>query len=106
MRTSNIKFHLVHINAMRLSTPMSVFREISDQLPCPPVSNSEARNHVMNFFHERRKQDPVVVLLIDEIDCLKMANQAILYNLFDLLEMQNSRLVLASISNTMDLPER
>jgi hypothetical protein len=50
MRSSSIKFHLVHINAMRLSTPMQVFREISDQLPCAPVNNSEARNHVTNFF--------------------------------------------------------
>jgi len=106
MRTNRMSFHFVHINGMRLSTPMQVFRDISDQLPCAPVSNSESRNHVNNFFSTRTDRDPVVVLLIDEIDCLKTGNQAILYTVFDWLGMPNSRLVLASISNTMDLPER
>jgi Cdc6-like AAA superfamily ATPase len=106
MQSGGVKFYLVHINAMRLSTPAQVFREISDQLPCPPVNNSEARNHVTNFFDARREEDPVIVLLIDEIDCLKTGNQAILYKVFDWLESPNARLVLASISNTMDLPER
>jgi Cdc6-like AAA superfamily ATPase len=106
MRTNKLNFHLVHINAMRLSTPWCVFREISEQLPGASVNMSEARNRVTNFFHQRTEHDPVVVLLIDEIDFLKTANQSILYTVFDWLELPRARMVLASISNTMDLPER
>jgi len=50
--------------------------------------------------------DPVVLLFIDEIDCLATATQAVLYQILDWLGLPNAKLVLCAISNTMDLPER
>jgi len=102
---SQCKFSLVHVNAMRLSAPVQVFREIADQLSCQ-TNNSQAKGNVTDYFMARTEEDPVVVLLIDEVDCLATPTQAVLYKVFDWLGMPNARLVLAAISNTMDLPER
>ena len=52
------------------------------------------------------KKGPVTVLLVDEIDYLVTKSQAVVYQLFDWPLLANSRLVLITISNTMDLPER
>lgn len=102
---SQSQFSLVHVNAMRLGSPVQVFREIADQLQCE-TNNNEACSDLTEFFQGRKAEDPVVVLLIDEVDCLVTPTQAVLYKLFDWLGMPNARLVLAAISNTMDLPER
>lgn len=99
-------FRLVHINAMRLGAPVQIFREIADQLLGEPTTNLEAQEQLTAHFRSRQMADPVVVLLIDEVDMLVTPTQAILYKVFDWLGMPNARLVLAAISNTMDLPER
>jgi origin recognition complex subunit 1 len=93
---------------MRLGTPQQIFREIVDQLPVPGkrVSNGQLQDYLAHFFLKPKRQDPVIVLLVDEVDCLMTANQAVLYKVFDWLGMPKARLVLAAISNTMDLPER
>jgi len=106
LRSQNGNFHLVHINAMRLGAPQQIFREIADQLPGKRVSNGQLHDHLTHFFLKRKREDPVTVLLVDEVDCLMTANQAVLYKVFDWLGMRRARLVLAAISNTMDLPER
>ena len=46
------------------------------------------------------------VVLLDELDALVTPKQELLYNLFDWPSYANSRLLIISISNTMDLPER
>ncbi|CAK9048106.1 unnamed protein product, partial [Durusdinium trenchii] len=48
----------------------------------------------------------VVVLLIDEVDCLATRNQAILYRIFSLITLPRPQLALVAISNNIDLPER
>jgi len=101
-------FQLVHINAMRLAVPGAVFGEVSSQLPELGYRSSvnNAHGEVSRFFSERSKKDPVVLLLIDEIDQLVTRSQSVIYRIFDWLAIPGSRLVMAAISNTMDLPER
>merc|ERR1719224_195734 len=70
------------------------------------TNNHNAVSDVTEMFKTRRAEDPVVVLLIDEVDCLVTPTQSVLYKVFDWLGMPNARLVLTAISNTMDLPER
>jgi len=99
------KFSAVHVNAMRLSAPVQVFREIADQVSLH-TSNYAACTNLTELFMERKPEDPVVVLVIDEVDCLNTPTQSVLYKMFDWLGMPNARLVVGAISNTMDLPER
>jgi len=44
--------------------------------------------------------------LIDELDALLTKKQQLLYNIFDWPSRPNSNLIIISIANTMDLPER
>ncbi|KAJ0032882.1 hypothetical protein NQD34_002963 [Periophthalmus magnuspinnatus] len=46
------------------------------------------------------------VLLVDELDLLWTRKQGVLYNLFDWPTRRHARLVVLTIANTMDLPER
>lgn len=102
----------VHINAMRLGSPGAVFAEIYNQLPHPDGSSggscaaNAAHGELTGFFQARKCSDPVVLLMIDEIDHLITRNQAVLYRVFAWLSLPRPRLVVAAISNTMDLPER
>lgn len=54
----------------------------------------------------RERADVMRLILIDELDALVTKKQTLLYNLFDWPCQQNSRLLIISIANTMDLPER
>lgn len=54
----------------------------------------------------KKAAEEMRVILIDELDALVTKKQTLLYNLFDWPCHQNSRLLIISIANTMDLPER
>ena len=68
------------------------------------------------FFSERKKynsnnslNDPSnshIVLIIDEIDILINYTQNLLYNIFNWTTYEYSKLIVISISNTLDLPNR
>eukprot|EP00931_Biecheleriopsis_adriatica_P003791 TRINITY_DN10554_c0_g1_i1.p1 TRINITY_DN10554_c0_g1~~TRINITY_DN10554_c0_g1_i1.p1 ORF type:complete len:568 (-),score=146.28 TRINITY_DN10554_c0_g1_i1:105-1742(-) len=107
-------FVFVHVNAMCLSKPAAVFGEILQQLQqsgavagngrrCAAASAAEK---LQSFFERRGSKPTVVVLLIDELDCLATRNQAVLYRIFNWLTLPGPSLVITAISNTMDLPER
>lgn len=104
-------FTFVHVNAMCLSTPGAVFAEICHKIPALArscrgrLSEGLAHERLAGFFSETRRQQ-VVVLLLDEVDCLVTQAQSVLYRLFDWLSLPGARLVMMAIANTMDLPER
>ena len=69
-----------------------------------------------NFFSNREKynssfelNDPTnshILLIIDEIDILINSSQNLLYNIFNWTTYEYSKLIVISISNTLDLPNR
>ena len=73
--------------------------------------------HLLNDFFSHRKKynsssalkDPSnehIVLIIDEIDILINTTQNLLYNIFNWTTYEYSKLIVISISNTLDLPNR
>ena len=70
--------------------------------------------HLLNKFFSNRKNydiahlnDPSnshIILVIDEIDFLINKNQNLLYNIFNWTTYEESKLIVISISNTLDLP--
>ena len=59
-----------------------------------------------DYFSNSDSKDPFLVLLVDELDQLCTKKQNILYHLFDWPNRPKARIVILSIANTMDLPER
>jgi len=106
-RAVNKSFVFIHVNAMRLGNPNAIFTAILGSLPgAGKVAASLALSEVQRFFYNRTAADPVIVLLIDEIDQLVTKSQSVLYSVFEWLSYRDARLVVMAISNTMDLPER
>jgi origin recognition complex subunit 1 len=64
------------------------------------------KNGKHNLQEAQRIADKIRVVLIDELDALITPKQTLLYNLFDWPCHSSSKLLLISIANTMDLPER
>mmetsp|Transcript_74188 Transcript_74188/g.158994 ORF Transcript_74188/g.158994 Transcript_74188/m.158994 type:complete len:962 (+) Transcript_74188:87-2972(+) len=121
-------FAFAHVNAMCLSSPGAVFGEICRKVPAicaatglrrrgggnvdgsTTLTESQAYAALARFFSGEGERESasreVVVLLLDEVDCLVTQAQAVLYRLFDWLSRPHARLVVVAIANTMDLPER
>ena len=73
--------------------------------------------HLLNDFFSHRKKynsssalknpsNEHIVLIIDEIDILINTTQNLLYNIFNWTTYEYSKLIVISISNTLDLPNR
>lgn len=59
-----------------------------------------------DYFSNPNPKAPYLVVLVDELDQLCTKRQNILYHLFDWPNRLGSRVLILSIANTMDLPER
>lgn len=70
------------------------------------LSKQAAVEELEDYFQNPDSRDAFIVLLVDEIDQLCTRKQNILYHLFDWPNKPDSRIVILSIANTMDLPER
>ena len=127
------RFSFLAINAMQLTNPNLVYTIIYEKITGKKMAPANAALFLDEFFKKRDKQkildnainhgtgakkskasqqdlkkraEMMRVLLIDELDALMTKKQTLLYNLFDWPCHQNSRLLVISIANTMDLPER
>jgi cell division control protein 6 len=54
----------------------------------------------------KKKDSPMFVVVLDEIDYLISKGQDILYKLFEYPQLEHSRLVLIGIANALDLTKR
>jgi origin recognition complex subunit 1 len=121
-------FSFLHINAMQITNPNLVYTIICESITGHRLNPTSAALFLDNFFKKKDRANLLLsltrsrneaelkkvkaeaskirVILIDELDALVTSKQTLLYNLFDWPCHQNSRLLVISIANTMDLPER
>ena len=105
----SLKFEFGYINSMKLNTPTDLFVEMLGIITTNSkrYSRSDKPQDILTKHFSTRDSDrPVTVLLVDEIDYLVTKSQQVVYQLFDWPLLVDSKLVLITISNTMDLPER
>lgn len=108
---NSLSFEFVYINSMKLNTPTDIYSDLINKLYIHKrrFKADKPQEKLAEFFSSNSKEDknrPVTVLLVDEIDYLVTKSQAVVYQLFDWPLLPESKLVLLTISNTMDLPER
>ncbi|XP_050296244.1 origin recognition complex subunit 1 [Anthonomus grandis grandis] len=99
------KFSYVSINGMRLTEPRQAYVEIWKQLTTKTVPWEHAQSLLEERFTKKKNHSPVVIL-IDELDILCTKRQDVVYNLLDWPTKCKDQLVVITIANTMDLPER
>jgi Cdc6-like AAA superfamily ATPase len=117
---SNIiqKFDILEINGMKVTNLANVYKQIYDFIfddgrstnakKCPTLLDNFFRNR-KDFDSKPQLRNPYnshLVMIIDEIDCLINKKQTLLYNIFNWTTYSHSKLIIISISNTLDLPEK
>ena len=113
-----IPFKKLFISGMEFPNISNVFKTIYNFIFAKQKSFTTNKYIQLldNFFSERKKynsssalKDPTnchIVLIIDEIDILINNTQNLLYNIFNWTTYEYSKLIVISISNTLDLPNR
>ncbi|XP_018044331.1 PREDICTED: origin recognition complex subunit 1 isoform X2 [Atta colombica] len=99
------RFDFVEINGMKLSEPRQAYVQILKQLSGKVLTWEQAYNMLEKKFNSNAKR-PMTLLLVDELDLLCTKRQDVIYNLLDWPTKASARLVVITIANTMDLPER
>ncbi|EDW02590.1 origin recognition complex subunit 1 [Drosophila grimshawi] len=99
-------FDFLEINGMRLTEPRQAYVQIYKQLTGKTVSWEHAHTLLDKRFTTPAPRRLTTVLLVDELDILCNRRQDVVYNLLDWPTKSAARLVVVTIANTMDLPER
>lgn len=100
-------FDFVELNAMKLPSPKHAYTVLCEAITGYKASTTKAHKLLEARFSKKgSSRRKFCVVMIDELDWLVDKQQMVIYNLFNWLGVQGSRLVIVGIANTMDLPER
>ena len=114
-----IPFRTLFLSGINYPNLSNVFKVIYKFIFTKAKDKMNIKNYIHalnNFFAHRKKYnrnktlvDPTnshILLIIDELDILINTSQNLLYNIFNWTTYDFSRLIVISISNTLDLPNR
>lgn len=111
-------FDALIVNGMKINSINNVYKQIyafifNDETK---VSSNKCCTMLELFFKNRdsyymkselrNPKNVHIILLIDEIDCLVSKKMNLLYNIFNWTTFPEAKLIVISISNTMDLPQK
>lgn len=99
-------FDFVEINGMRITEPRKAYVEINRQLTGKTLSWEQAYNLLDKRFTTPSPHRKSTILIVDELDILCNKRQDVVYNLLNWPNLNAARLIVVTIANTMDLPER
>ena len=100
------KFNFYAMNGMRLTSPEQAYVEMWFQLTKEKATPEHAMKLLQKRFETPAPKGVSTIFLVDELDMLCNRKQSVLYNLFDWPSQPNAKLIIITIANTMDLPER
>ncbi len=114
-----IKFNKLFLSGINYPNIQNVFKVIYEFIFEKKKGQLNIKKYIQllnQFFSQRKKynsskelKDPTnshILLIIDEIDILINNTQNLLYNIFNWTTYDYSKLIVISISNTLDLPNR
>ncbi|XP_026810827.1 origin recognition complex subunit 1 isoform X2 [Rhopalosiphum maidis] len=99
-------FKFIEINGLRLANPHQAFSVIWKDLTGETVSSSRAQTLLNDYFSSKKVKELSTILLVDEVDHICNRKQDVVYNILDWPSQTGSKVVVITIANTMDLPER
>lgn len=97
-------FIFIEVNALRVSEPRQAYVKIWKDLTGETVSVPVAQTSLEKKFSRPAKK--ATIILVDELDYLCNRRQDVIYNILDWTTKRDARLIVLTIANTMDLPER
>ncbi|KAL2712977.1 origin recognition complex subunit 1 [Vespula squamosa] len=99
-------FDFFEINGMKLTEPRQAYVQIWRQMGGNTCTWEKAYRELEKRFTGKNSKGSMTLLLVDELDLLCTKRQDVVYNLLDWPTKKNAQLVVITIANTMDLPER
>ncbi|EOB14977.1 Origin recognition complex subunit 1 [Nosema bombycis CQ1] len=99
----DMKIDFYYLNVAYIKKKSMVYSELFEILKCNKVFEYTPIATLREHFSSC--SNPHIVIL-DEIDLLIDRQQELLYNIFDLPHLENSKILLFLISNTSNLPEK
>ncbi|XP_020031925.1 cell division control protein 6 homolog [Castor canadensis] len=100
-------FKTIMLNCMSLRNAQAVFPAIAQEICQEEISRSAGKDMMRKLEkHMTAEKGPMIVLVLDEMDQLDSKGQDVLYTLFEWPWLNNSRMVLIGIANTLDLTDR
>ncbi|XP_060838614.1 origin recognition complex subunit 1 isoform X1 [Rhopalosiphum padi] len=99
-------FKFIELNGLRLANPHQAFSVIWKELTGETVSSSRAQTLLNDYFSSKKVKELSTILLVDEVDHICNRKQDVVYNILDWPSQTGSKVVVITIANTMDLPER
>ncbi|GIY24689.1 cell division control protein 6 homolog [Caerostris extrusa] len=105
LRNFENKFSFVFVNCMSVSSPAAIYKTIGKELGLSSkIIKSKTIADILKK-HVTTSKNPIV-LVLDEIEQLDCKDQHVLYDLFEWPHLPQSKLILVTISNAMDLTDR
>ncbi|XP_036889398.1 cell division control protein 6 homolog [Sturnira hondurensis] len=100
-------FKTIVLNCMSLRSAQAVFLAIAQEICQEGVPRPAGKDVMRKLeYHLTAEKGPMVVLVLDEVDQLDSRGQDVLYTLFEWPWLNDSRLVLIGVANTLDLTDR
>ena len=99
------KYRSIFINCMVLKSSIAIYREVAMKL-CPGCNPKTEKAAMKIIEEEVTSCEDMVLLVLDEVDQLESRDQTVLYTVFEWPALQNSRLALVGIANSLDLTAR
>ncbi|BFZ60185.1 Origin recognition complex, subunit 1 [Saitoella coloradoensis] len=99
-------FIFVEINGMKVTEANQAYAMLWEVLSGERVTPSHALSLLEAEFSGPSPRRIPCVVLMDELDQLVTKKQTVMYNFFNWPSLRHSRLIVAAVANTMDLPER
>ncbi|XP_037504527.1 cell division control protein 6 homolog [Rhipicephalus sanguineus] len=96
------KFQYVFVNCMTLQSSSAIYQKIISGLDLSPACSS----HLETIRRRLTTKGHPMIIVMDEIDQLDSKNQTVLYSLFELPQLKNSRATIFGIANALDLTDR
>lgn len=98
------KFKSIFINCMLIHNPSAIYGQVAEQLDSKWNHNTK---DALSFLEDRlTDKGPMIVLVLDEVDQMATKDQSVLYTLFELPALKDSRLILVGLANALDLTDR
>ncbi|KRY69029.1 Origin recognition complex subunit 1 [Trichinella pseudospiralis] len=102
-------FVYCEINGMQLADPKNIYFKMACSVfgsSWKSKSADKTQKMLNNFFNDSNPDKPHLIALLDEVDYMIAGKQRTLYQVFDWSTLENSKLVLLTVANTLDFPER
>lgn len=101
------KFQYIEINGLKMVKPTDSYEMLWNRISGEQLTWGAAMESLEFYFNKVPKnKKATLVLLLDELDALVNKSQDIMYNFFNWTTYENAKLIVVTIANAMDLPER